>query len=201
MRMPFYSGRLRSRVAQRGVTLVIALIALIVLLLSGVALIRSLDTSMSTAGNLAFKRDLTNQAERIVARAIANLNTMPDLTIDNPAKNYSASRLATNDYGIPSLLADDSLWTWTAANDMNDPTSGITQLRYAIDRLCVSGTGAPSLSNCAYAFKPRRTTTVTDSVDVGKEPVAAPSYYIYRVSVRAIGPRGTVAFVQSTFMR
>ena len=46
---------------QRGVIMIITLIALIVLLISGAALIRSFDTSMLLAGNLAFKRDLVNQ--------------------------------------------------------------------------------------------------------------------------------------------
>ena len=40
---------------QRGVVLFIALIAMVVLSLAGVALIRSVDTTGSVAGNIAFR--------------------------------------------------------------------------------------------------------------------------------------------------
>ena len=46
---------------ERGVIMVITLIALVVLMIGGIALIRSFDTSMLLAGNLAFRRDLVNQ--------------------------------------------------------------------------------------------------------------------------------------------
>lgn len=189
-----------ARSSQNGVTIVIALIALIVLLLSGVALIRSMDTSLSTAGNLAFKRDLTNQSERVMASAVTQFNAIAvaGLTVNDVSKNYFATMLPTNEYGVPRMLVDDSLWTGTAA-DMADSASGISQLRYVIDRLCTA-TGDPTQANCSYAYKPRQNNP-GDGLDNGKEPAEATSYYVYRITVRAVGPRGTVAFVQSTFMR
>ena len=61
--------------AQRGTVLLLTLIVLVVLLLGGVALVRSFDTSLLTAGNIAFKRDLVNQGERVVPRVLQLFQT------------------------------------------------------------------------------------------------------------------------------
>ena len=53
---------------ERGVVLFVALVAMVVLSLAGVALIRTLDTSTSVAGNLAFRQasiaPINNAVER-----------------------------------------------------------------------------------------------------------------------------------------
>ena len=54
--------------ACRGIALPFTLIALVVLLLAGVGLIRAMDVGLLQAGNLAFRRDLANQAERGIAQ-------------------------------------------------------------------------------------------------------------------------------------
>ena len=58
---------LRTARRQRGVSLLIALIGLMLMMLGAVAMVRSFGTSSVLAGNLAFRRDLTNQGERGVA--------------------------------------------------------------------------------------------------------------------------------------
>ncbi len=56
---------------QRGATLIIALISLVILSIGALALMRSTSTSLFMAGNLAFKRDVANQAERAIAAGAA----------------------------------------------------------------------------------------------------------------------------------
>ena len=53
-----------SRRAQRGVILFIALIVLVAMSLAGIALMRSVDTNVMIAGNLAFRQGATLAADR-----------------------------------------------------------------------------------------------------------------------------------------
>ncbi|MEJ7686401.1 MAG: hypothetical protein WKG52_05055 [Variovorax sp.] len=89
----------RSR--ESGVVLLFSLIVLVVLLAGGVAVMRSMNSSLFSAGNLAFKRDLVNQGELAVSNvltafgsgALAAATTTADSV---PAANYSAVQLQAN---------------------------------------------------------------------------------------------------------
>ena len=137
----------RRRTA-RGAVLLFTLIALTVMLIGAVALIRSFNTSLTNAGNLAFKRDLQNQAERIVPAVLAlvqtgDLSTATARASHSTAHNYSASILPSNEQGIPNALLDATAFAavGTAANDVNVTAGGVAQgvtIRYLIDRQCRS---------------------------------------------------------------
>lgn len=132
---------------QRGAVLLFTLIALVIMLIAAVGLIRSFNTSLSTAGNLAFKRDLQNQAERIMPGVLALLSGSGALAnpVDRGAnrvnQNYSATLLPTNEQGIPTdLLLTDAAFAakWTRPDEVvsvnGDPTG--VRIRYLIDRQC-----------------------------------------------------------------
>ncbi|WP_255365007.1 hypothetical protein [Collimonas sp. OK242] len=174
--------------------------ALIILMISGIALVRSFDSSLVLAGNMAFKRDLVNQGERGMSAAILSMKgsgaLVSEITRESDlvTSNYSASLLATDAHGIPVILLKDSAWTtagMTAADDITDGLSGV-KIRYVIDRLC-SASGAASAANCivsTYGDKggtanPKRATAITPPV--------------YRISVRVTGPRSTQTYLQTTF--
>ena len=133
--------------AQRGTVLLFTLISLVVMLVAAVGLIRSFNTSLFNAGNLAFRRDLQNQADWVVPQV---LDTMTVGALANPlargnhlpAENYSATRLASNVQGIPDALLNDSLFSSVAsAQDLKvtqaGEENGVT-VRYLIDRQCRS---------------------------------------------------------------
>lgn len=185
----------------RGIVLPFTLIALVVLLLAGVALIRAMDVSLLQAGNLAFRRDLANQAERGFAQASTllssgALSTETNREADSLANNYAASRLASNAQGIPTVLVNDSAFTnagFTGA-DITDSATGVT-VRWVIDRQCAA-TGSALSTSCATANR------ATDSAaDDRYKLVNAETQPVYRISVRATGPRNTQAFFQSTVLR
>ena len=206
---------------QRGVVLLFSLIALVVLLIAAVALVRSFNTSLFTAGNIAFKRDLQNQSERAVDRVLTQFRAGGGL--DSPAarsanvvaRNYSASVLPVNAQGIPTaLLADDTTFTaaWTAA-DIDGTTEpslanqGVT-IRYVVDRMCTTAGDETSLgsASCVLANNPMPSGgSASNLLGADKAPLcatcasAAPQGVVYRVSVRVTGPRNTQAFFQSTF--
>lgn len=131
---------------QRGAVLLFTLVALVIMLIAAVALIRSFNTSLSTAGNLAFKRDVQNQAERVMPGVLALMSgtgalaTTAQRAADRVALNYSATLLPTNEQGIPTVLLDDAAFAakWTRADEqvlVNGVSTGVS-IRYVIDRQC-----------------------------------------------------------------
>ena len=111
---------------QRGVVMLFGMIALAIMLIGAVAMLNSMNTSMFNLGNLGFKRDITNQAERAVATALAALNsgtlaTAGSRQANSVGSNYSATILATNAQGLPTALIDDSVFTnvGSTSNDIS----------------------------------------------------------------------------------
>lgn len=198
-----------SRSAQRGAVLLFALIALVILLIGAAALMRSMNTSMFTAGNFAFKRDLTNQGERAMAAvldlvqsgALASAATREG---NSSANNYSASILPANDQGIPQALLTDTAFgtVGVSSNDIVLADMGVT-IRYVVDRLCQAA-GPASQDACTLAGNPLPAGSSASELlraedgSSGGVGAVAPQV-VYRVSIRVDGPRRTQSFYQSTF--
>ena len=181
---------------QRGVILFVTLIALVVLLISSIALVRSFDTTMILAGNLSFKRDLINQSERAIFAANASMNDPTKLGNTTAvqsnvvAYNYYATLLPSDVHGLPNMITDDSLWTLGSGNDIVDPITGVN-VRYVIDRMCnVAGPASPNTCIVGYAVVPGGTVGISQGKPNG--PI------VYRVSIRVKGPRNTQTYVQTT---
>ncbi len=195
---------------QRGVTMLFGLIALAIMMIGAAAMVRSMNTSMTISGNLGFKRDLTNQAERATAAVMAlmntgALNTETARQSSAVARNYSARILPTNPQGIPTALVDDSTFntTGTPSNDISAADQGVV-LRYLVDRLCVN-TGLADGSHCQMSDpgtpmggSASETLRADDSAASGGGGVL-PRQTVYRLSIRVSGPRNTQAYFQTTF--
>lgn len=190
-----------SAARQRGVVLIFSLIVLLILAIGAVALMRSVDTSQVSAGNLAFHKDLVNQAEQAVANVMTEFKTnglpLGGLTTASmPGANYSASALPTNPQGVPLVLLDNTaLGLIATAPVLVGRTPDVT-IRYVIDRLCAAGTVIPTTTSCVQS-----TGLPTGGTANRNTAVAPPSATVYRVSVRIDGPRNTQAFLQSTFTK
>jgi type IV pilus assembly protein PilX len=193
---------LASAARQRGVVLIFSLIVLLILAIGAVALLRSVNSSLLSAGNLAFHRDLVNQGEQAVSTVLTEFKTNgPPLlgatTADLPAANYVSTALPTNAQGMPLVLLGNNLVFNTVASSANDipgATPDVT-IRYVIDRLCTT-TGTASSPNCVQS-----TGLPTGGTPNHNTAIVAPSATVYRVSVRVDGPRGTQAFLQTTFTK
>jgi hypothetical protein len=173
-------------------------------------MVRSMNTSMVMSGNLGFKRDLTNQAERATA-AVMTVMISGALSTDvarqssATALNYSARILPTNAQGIPDALVTDTSFSSTgvAGNDITVANQGVV-LRYVVDRMCandgpadgshcqMSDMGAPMGGSASVTHR------ADDSAALGGGGVL-PQQTVYRLSIRVSGPRNTQAFFQTTF--
>ena len=208
-------SKMRAPARERGVVLLFCLIILVVLLAGGVAVMRSMNTSLFGAGNLAFKRDLVNQGELAIAQAMrefqsgGSLVTTAATAAHRPTANYSAIQLRANDHGIPQVLLQKTTLTgpnvagntFTPSGTPISGNGGVT-VRYVIDRMC-NATGTFSTigkSGCVYT--PSKTQTDGgDQSQLATPGPSIPSPPIYRVSVRVDGPRDTQVFLQASFSK
>jgi hypothetical protein len=193
---------------QRGVVMLFGLIALAIMLIGAVAMMRSMNTSMFNAGNLGFKRDLTNQAERATSSVLAVLQsgvlgTDAARQNSNATVNYSATILSANAQGLPQALIDDSQFgsVGQTSNDISVTDQGIV-VRYVIDRLCVN-TGQATAAQCTMANDTlpvggsgSEVLRAEDTSSGGAGAVGQQA--VYRVSIRVTGPRHTEAYFQTT---
>ncbi|QBB70887.1 hypothetical protein ELE36_11290 [Pseudolysobacter antarcticus] len=189
---------------QRGVTLFIALIALVILLLAAVSLIRSTDTALLISGNLAIKRDLVNEAENAVQLALTSfasggMKNEPSRWGSLSSANYSASVLPSNAQGIPNILLDtDANYLAAYSGALPTANNGITY-RYVIDRLCPAA-GAPNTQRCVTGITlPTGGNARNPTENGGGPPPTIPGKAVYRVTVRVTDLRQTQSFIQTTF--
>lgn len=186
---------------QSGVVLFITLIALVILLLSAIALIRSTDTAQLISGNLAIKRDLTNEAETAIQAAVAqfaagSLTTEASRENNLATANYSATVLASNAQGIPNVMFDPGFGGFSAVEPA--AINGLTY-RYLVDRMCPN-LGASNLQHCVSgksvaiaggdAWNPLG--------NGGTGTPNPPGTVVYRVTVRVTDARQTESFIQTT---
>ncbi len=196
----------RSR--QRGVVLLFALVVLVILLAGGVAVIRSMNTSLGSAGNLAFKRDLVNQGEQAIATVLSTFSGSGALTAaatrnsNLKSANYSATTLETNDRGVPTALLSNSVFdtVGVASNDIENADAKV-KIRYVIDRLCsaASSPGTQGPSGCV--FPPAANDVRGGSSQEMATRLPPPPSTTYRLSMRVTGPRDTQVFLQASFAR
>jgi len=211
-RMSMTHRRIAARSGrERGVVMIVTLIVLVVLLVGAAALLRSTDGASTLAGQLGFRRDLKNQAERAIATAVASLKTGSLASSlareeDMVEANYSAVELDTDaSTGLPTILLasdakfEDANYTINiidATDGLDENTDTGIKVRYVIDRLCLAS-GSPTASNCSRTnvqFQNNGQDTKGHTLNAS---FLSLSTTVYRISVRVDGPRGTQAFVQS----
>jgi Tfp pilus assembly protein PilX len=191
---------------QQGVILFVALIVLVAMSLAGVALMRSVDTNVLVAGNLAYRQGATSVADWGIEQGRQYLKTTLTgapgaLDLDAPTSGYYASWQAGVDlYGRTATTSDD--FNWSSNGYLVGTDAGGNEVRYVIQRLCeVQGAATAAATNCI------KTATVSSSgtVEGGTQGVVsyaggalpAPMTIYYRVTVRVLGPRNTQSFVQA----
>ena len=172
---------LRIRGTQRGVVVFLALVVVLTMALSAVALMRVVDTTSAVAGNLGFMQSAIGASDAAVEHAVAALferALVADTSRDDPAQGYYAALQAgENARGVPAAL--QAVTAYPAQAPVVDAGNANT-VRYVIERLCAT-TGPPADCNLAA------TSAAPD----------APRVPLFRQSIRIDGPGGATAFVQA----
>jgi type IV pilus assembly protein PilX len=195
-----------ARKGQRGVILFIALIVLVAMSLAGIALMRSVDTNVLVAGNLAYRQSATGASDWGIESARQYLkNTLTGnpaaLDLDVPSGGYYASWQSGIDlYGRTSTTTDD--FNWSGAGLLVGTDTAGNEVRYVIQRLCGnSGSGTSAAANCIKTAKEGAGGAIEGgtmgTVSYGVTQLPPPLTIYYRVTVRVAGPRNTQSFVQA----
>jgi Tfp pilus assembly protein PilX len=211
MRTPLSSLRAAPG-RQRGVVLFIALIALVAMALAAVGLMRSVDTSNVIAGNMAFKQSTINAADLGVEDAFDKLGPIlaASLEANYPAGcingcTYYPTLRAPDARGIPTVkemtAADPNPGAaidWSAVASVALPAQlSQYEVRYVIDRLCQGPPPVTDLEANCYNEAPQGGGT---KKSLGVVFTSATTVY-YRVTVRVVGPRNTLSYVQAVLSR
>jgi len=193
--------RIPTRRAQRGVILFIALIVLVAMSLAGVALMRSVDTNVLIAGNLAFRQATTALGDNGVEAARAWMTANNSLLASNQSggnTGYWANWQAGLDFvGTTPSTSDDYPWD-AEATSVTSPDPAYV-VAYVIHRLCETE-GAAEKAKCIKASAGAGGSTVggtKGTVTYGVQSLPGTATVFYRVTVRVTGPRNTKSYVQA----
>ncbi len=188
-----HCGRgLRQARGQRGITLIIALIALVIMSMAGVLMLRSLGSGLGIAGNVAFKEGATMGADRGVEAARAWLLVAAN---DKDTTDLSArpGYFSTWNGGMTGTDTefDPFAFDWgTAANrNVLAELNGNT-VQYVIHRLCRNdGSASASGQVCVTSESANQFKASNSTLPVTRVPH-------FRITSRVLGPRNTVSFIQ-----
>ncbi len=198
-----------------GAGLVVALVMLIVMSMSALALVRVVSTSILVAGNFAFRQAAVMAAEAGSEAAIMWLTAralLPDLYSDQPDQGYYASLPDGLDIGgsatAGAKVAID--WDKDQCNSRSDVTCASASpettkdeagqvIQYVIHRLCRSaGSPQDSVNSCLSYREGSQVSPKKGQFSYGASSrFKADSAVYYRITTRVRGPRNTIVFVQT----
>lgn len=205
---------------QRGASLIVVLVALLIMGFVAAALLRSVDTTTLIAGNLGFQKAALASGDAGTEAAITWLGanvTGNALHADIAASGYYSSNTATCDL-TGQLTAsdndDDVNWSGGAASSdcpmvaINVATAGVAAgytVSYVINRMC-NAAGNPESVVAADGVTPMicsrqavadSSTSTRAGGSYGSLPLSGAPQTYYRITTRIAGPRNTVRYVQA----
>ena len=193
---PAVLARGSAPVRQRGVVLFVALIAMVVLSLAGVALLRATEAGSSVAGNLAFRQSSMALINIAIERAADDLfyhQFITDTTNDDLPHNYYATlQPGMNAHGIPAKLQSAAAYPG-GFQSVTDGNTGNTA-KWVIERVCtVTGDPLVNIGQCDVLL-PKVSPGKTTMKGGGPPTIPQP---IFRQTIRIEGPQNTVTYAQA----
>lgn len=205
---------------QRGISLIVVLIGLVIISFAAIALLRSTDTSTLIAGNLGFKKAALSSGDAGTEVAITWLNANGGgnvLFADVEASGYYATSSDACDLTgsrTPDNPADDVQWTdedpgnacqmvGAAAAPAGVPDG--YDVQYIINRMCnVEGNPASPIAAdgvtprvCSRAEGESGSSSTAVGPSYGATPFTGGTRTYYRITTRVTGPRDTARYVQA----
>jgi Tfp pilus assembly protein PilX len=199
---------MRNRSSQQsGFVLVVTMVILVAMMLLGIGLFRSVDTSTQVANNLGFRQSAIASGDRGTETAItwmqANLGS---LTADAPASGYYATEQTGTDFTgkLTTSSADDVDWTGASGSTrrafaVTSTDAAGNKVAYIIQRMC-DQTGAyvaGSTIQCATSTATVSGGSSQGSPSYGSYAITGKAMLYYRITTRTEGVRNTVSYVQS----
>jgi Tfp pilus assembly protein PilX len=185
-------ARMISRRRQRGVVLLIVLVAMVAMLISVIALSRSMDTNQSVAGNLAFRNAAVHSTDAGVQGAVAWLQGTvgtAQLNTNAPDRGYFAQLAEPN-------WDEEALWSQCAACRIAADGAG-NRIEWVIHRMC-SAQGNPNDAGVSCSLLTAGSSAASGgSYNSDATNFAGVAQNYYRVTVRVQGPRNTNALIQT----
>jgi len=198
---------------QRGVVLLLTLIVLVAMMLAGIGMLRSIDTTTMIAGNMSFKQtaihagdvglntayqwllnvENTNPATLVGNLTDANGNKIyyafPINDCEVDAKGCTATQLAVfQQWWNPSVAGTDN-WIGAPSVAVNDANGKlVATVFYLIHRMCNTTGNCQSFKQSAAASG--------NSFRSGEFQFQTSAYF-YRITAKSVGPRNTVAYSQA----
>jgi type IV pilus assembly protein PilX len=189
-----------ARRSEQGVVLFVALIVLVAMSLAGVALMRSVDTGVVIAGNMAFKQSAITVADRGTQEAATWLATN---SAGTTLQNTNAGAGYFSNYQSPDPdWFDINSWSDAAVVNGGAPDAAGNVVRYLIHRMCTRGDApynASSPTNYCGLYTAMGITAGSSQQVGATQFLGTPQLY-YRVTTRVDGPRDTVSVVQTSVL-
>lgn len=198
-----------SAFRQRGIALFVALIALLVMSLTAVALIRSVDTNTMIAGNMSFRQTALVASDRGAEAALewmdAKLGVNATMLNNHiPAEGYFATYVAecTGEQDpegdeVDAIRLVDNCGVLSIADD------GLgNEIRYIIQRMCFD-------PDTVLPYDADESTCLLGEAEIGTGSkkvrggsragmlLDAKQSPVFRVTVKVTGPRNTISYAQT----
>ncbi|HQT25911.1 MAG TPA: hypothetical protein PLK99_04850 [Burkholderiales bacterium] len=190
---------------EKGVVLVIALIALVAMSLAGISLMRSVDTANLISGNLAFDEaavqmeDIGEEAAYnwIIGNAYSNTGscqyTQANGSSNCPSYYYADVMSMDSNTKLPNPGSGNTL-NWSPASTTGLPSGYSVQ--YIVERMCGTVVGGAQTNGAAPTFANCMASPVYDNTQAPPVAVPGTGRLFFRVTVRVNGPRNTTGQAQ-----
>jgi Tfp pilus assembly protein PilX len=205
--------------AQRGMALIVVLVALLLISFASISLLRSTDTTTLIAGNIGFKQAALGSGDAATEAALTWLNannTGGSLFSDNVAAGYFATDRNQCDLtgsNTPNDNFDDVGWLHEdLENNCNLRALVVTPagvapgytVSYVINRLCnAEGDNSSVLAAdgvtpmvCSHVSSDSISASTHGGADYANRPLSSAAQLYFRITTRILGPRNTVRYIQ-----
>jgi len=185
--------------AQRGLVVFVSLIVLVAMTLAGLAVMRSSNTAILTAGNLAFKQNAVMSGDAGLEQAISNyLRTVGPALLENDGPSGSGYYATWLVAGAPPTEFDPITWTgWTDPNKR--AAAGVdvagNTVTYVIHRMCL--TPGPVNQDQCVVLTGELSSGTKSGASYGEKAIKGATQPWYRITARITGPKNTISYVQS----
>jgi type IV pilus assembly protein PilX len=198
-----------------GAGLMVALVMMIVMSMSALALVRAVSTSMLVAGNFAFRQAAVLAAETGSEAAIVWLTqrtSLPVLYTDSPDDGYYASLPDDLDISGNAAVTKGVAVDWdedkcqsrkgmhcVSATPAQAADEAGQVIQYIIHRLCrTAGSPQDAANSCLIYQESSQQSPKKGQISYGASiRFKKDSAVYYRITTRVRGPRNTIVFVQT----